>query len=113
MLAEDFEADKLVFPVLVQPKIDGVRGVVSDAGVLTGRSLKLHGNRYATQRFSEERFAGLDGELTLGTVLNHDDLCRSTRSALASYDGEPDIYFNVFDLIDKHTIMLTYDLSYL
>ena len=48
MLATDYEEAKLRFPVLAQPKIDGVRGV-NFFGTLTGRSLKQHRNKYTTK----------------------------------------------------------------
>ena len=48
MLAEDFDESKLIFPLIAQPKIDGVRGL-NMLGTLTGRSLKTHKKRLYNQ----------------------------------------------------------------
>ena len=68
MLATDYEEAKLRFPVLAQPKIDGVRGV-NFFGTLTGRSLKQHRNKYTTKFYSHSCLAGMDGERDVTTVL--------------------------------------------
>lgn len=90
--AEDIT--KLKYPVMVSPKLDGVRALVID-GVLMSRSLKPIPNRYA-----QKLFAGLpdgtDGELILGEPTQ--DPYRKTVSAVMSEDGEPeDLRFYIFD----------------
>ena len=51
LLAVNYDESKLVFPLGVQPKIDGVRGLTTE-GHLTGRSLKKHKNKYTTAFYS-------------------------------------------------------------
>lgn len=97
MLAEDWVEEKVVFPVGVQPKIDGVRGV-NMMGTFTGRSLKQHANRYTTKFFSHSALARLDGEVAAESEV-HPDLCRITTSALNTIEGEPYTLWHLFDAI--------------
>jgi DNA ligase-1 len=108
MLAEDWESDKVRFPVIAQPKIDGVRSLcLNPDGICTGRSLKKHGNRYVTQYFSRPEFRGLDGEMAAEHE-THPDLCRITSSALSKRSGDPYILWHVFDLVTPETVYLAY-----
>ena len=94
MLADTVtDLSKLKFPLLVSPKLDGVRAIVID-GVLMSRSLKPIPNRYVQKLFSRLP-DGTDGELILGSPT--EDPYRGTVSAVMSEDGEPDVYFYVFD----------------
>ena len=83
MLATDADLDKLPSaPYIIQPKIDGVRGL-NMYGELTGRSLKKHRNKYTTSFYSHSSLIGLDGELAAERE-THPDLCRITSSPLLS-----------------------------
>lgn len=106
MLASDFDENKIQFPCLLQPKIDGVRAINLNGG-LTGRSLKKHKNLHATAFFSHPAFLGLDGEMA-AAVETHPNLCSLTSSALSTIKGEPNITWWVFDLITAETADLTY-----
>jgi DNA ligase-1 len=106
MLAEDYDESKLVFPLLAQPKIDGVRGI-NLTGTLTGRSLKQFGNRYTTSFFSHSAFIGLDGELAAGHECDP-ALCRMTTSALGTHEGEPFVLWWLFDYVTAETSRLPY-----
>lgn len=110
MLACDWDKEKIKFPVLAQPKIDGVRGLNLE-GRLTGRSLKEHKNRYVTECFSHPWFKGLDGELAAGPARSQ-SLCRDTCSALGTITGQPRISWHVFDFITHNTILLPYQMRY-
>lgn len=107
MLASDANPDKIKFPCMIQPKIDGVRAM-NITGTLTGRSLKQHKNRFTNHFFSSFLFEGFDGEMILGTDPTHPDLCRNTSSALGTYEGAPFIKWHIFDLINEETIGLPY-----
>jgi DNA ligase-1 len=95
-------ADKLpdgalpTFPCLVGPKLDGVRCEIGADGVAYSRKLKPIPNRHVQKLFGKKKFAGLDGELTVGPA-NGKDVFRDTMSGVMSEDGEPDVRFNVFD----------------
>jgi len=107
MLADDYVESKLKFPLLVQPKIDGVRAL-NMLGTLTGRSGKQHANRYTTQLYSDPELMGLDGELAAGPE-THSDLCRMTTSALNRIEGQPFTLWWLFDWVGE----LTKDLPYI
>ena len=110
LFAEDYDEDKLKFPVLVQPKIDGVRGIHLRSSLgFTGRSLKKHGNKFISNLLSDHKYLGLDGELIIGTNPTDKDLCRSTTSVINSFEGEPLLTWYVFDYITEQTISLPYN----
>lgn len=106
MLASDWDESKLRFPLIAQPKIDGVRALNMYGG-LTGRSLKLFGNRYTTDFYSQEFFKGFDGELA-AECETHPDLCRLTTSAVGTHAGQPFTLWWLFDYITPITQSLTY-----
>lgn len=106
MLASDWEEGKLRFPLIGQPKIDGVRGLNMHGG-LTGRSLKLFKNKYTTHFYSQDFFKGFDGEFTAAEE-THPDLCRLTTSALGTIAGQPFTLWWLFDLLNENTIDLVY-----
>lgn len=100
----DADLSKLKFPILGLPKIDGVRGI-HITGSMTGRSLKPHGNLYVTEKYSSPRCTGFDGEFSFGDITG-DSLCRDTTSVMSRIQGEPKVFWNVFDylredLLDK------------
>lgn len=110
MLAEDFVEAKLRFPLLAQPKIDGVRGL-HITGAMTGRRLKSYKNLYATRVFSHPRYKGFDGEFAAGSW-SDPLLCTKTTSALSTLQGEPDLTWHVFDYLTSNTIVLPYQERY-
>jgi len=101
MLASDWAEGKVQFPVIVQPKIDGVRAL-NMVGTLTGRSLKTHKNRHVTTLFSHSALLGLDGEMAAQRE-THPDLCRITSSALSTIDGAPFVLWWLFDYVTVDT----------
>ena len=106
MLASDAVETKIKFPVMVQPKIDGVRGL-NMLGPFTGRSLKSFANLHTTNFFSQRGFLGFDGELAAEHEC-HADLCRLTTSAVGTIAGEPWLMWHVFDYVTETTRELTY-----
>ena len=110
MLAEDFDESKLIFPLIAQPKIDGVRGM-NMLGSFTGRSLKSHKNVYTSQLYSSSLLVGLDGEVAAESE-THPDLCRITSSALGTIKGEPYTIWWLFDYVTVETKSLPYQERY-
>jgi len=93
MLATDYEPEKLRFPVLASPKLDGIRAYVKD-GVVLSRQNKPIPNKYVQKKFAH--LEHYDGELIVGSPT--DPMCyRNTLSGVMSEDGEPDVMFYVFD----------------
>jgi len=101
-LAEDAILDQVRFPCIVQPKIDGVRAM-NLGGTLTGRSLDPFEGYGITEFFSERRFVGLDGEMTLGAKPNCTErLCSLTTGAMGRFKGVSemaDLHWWVFDYL--------------
>ena len=97
LLACDLVESKVVFPIGVQPKIDGVRGLTTEGG-LTGRSLKKHKNIYTTKFYSSPEYANMDGELA-ALDEKSETLCRATSSALSTIEGSPFTLWHVFDML--------------
>lgn len=105
-LACDADLKKLKFPIMGFPKIDGVRGM-HIIGSMTGRSLKAHGNKFVTGKYSRPEFEGFDGEFTFGDICG-ESLCRDTTSAMSRIEGEPNVAWNLFDYLHPCVINLPY-----
>lgn len=112
-LACDLEEDKVKFPVVAMPKIDGVRGINLN-GSITGRSKKPFKNGYIAECFSHESYLGVDGELTLGDWTDA-RLCSNTTGFVNRKTPKPgkptrsdDIAWWAFDYICPATIHLPY-----
>lgn len=110
LLAVDYDEARTVFPVAVEPKIDGVRGLTTEGG-LTGRSLKKHKNKFTTLRYSSPEYAMFDGELAADHE-RHPDLCRLTTSATGTILGDPFTLWHLFDALNKHVIGAQYHERY-
>lgn len=96
LLAETCEdLSKLRYPVLVSPKLDGIRCVKRDGKALT-RKLKPIPNDYVRTWVETNLPDGIDGELMLR---DHRAPFSDVSSAIMSRDGEPDFVFNAFDLL--------------
>jgi len=92
MLAGKADLSKVAYPVMVSPKLDGVRCVVRGGEVLS-RKLKPIPNRFVRKVLGEFAMEGLDGELMLDLPGSFSQVS----SAVMSEDGEPDFTYFVFD----------------
>ncbi len=106
MLACDWDENKIKFPKLAQPKIDGVRAI-NMLGGFTGRSKEPFKNKYTTKLYSHSALIGFDGELCAGPE-TASDLCRKTVSAVNTINGEPFTLWWVFDYVTPETKSLVY-----
>ncbi len=97
MLAVKADLTKLKFPLLVSPKLDGIRCVVK-GGQLLSRSLKPIRNQYCQKLF--RHLEGFDGELIVGSPTAHDVFQKTTSGVMRS-KGEPNVKFFVFDKWDR------------
>jgi DNA ligase-1 len=99
----DFSA--LRFPLLLSPKIDGVRGWNPDPVAPPGlgfcsRKLKAFPNANARALFDRDEFRGLDGELALGDIAAP-GLLRATNALLQAHDRPADgLVWHVFDTLE-------------
>ena len=99
-LANDANLSTLKYPIIVQPKIDGVRALNIN-GTLTGRSLDPFKGFGITEYWSKPEFQYLDGEMTLGpNPASPDRLCSLTTGAMNAFKGVtemPTLFWHVFD----------------
>lgn len=91
----DSDLQRLHYPLLCSPKIDGIRGVVV-CGKLLSRSMKPIRNTHVQQLFGRPEYDGLDGELVVGNPWDK-NLMQQTTSGVMSRDGAPAVKFYVFD----------------
>lgn len=89
----DADLQRLKYPLLCSPKIDGIRGVVG-GGKLLSRSMKPIRNTATQRAFCD--LEGLDGELVVGRP-NDPNLMQQTSSGVMSIHGDPMARFFVFD----------------
>lgn len=109
-LCVDADLEKLPLPVISMEKIDGCR-FLHLIGNATGRSLKPFANLYVTEKFSDSKYAWLDGEMTYGEITSP-SLCRDTTSVLNRIQGEPEVVWNVFDYLHPDLINEPYETRY-
>jgi len=102
MLAEKMgDIEKLKYPVLATPKIDGIRCLTGLDGVPLSRSLKTIPNKYIQAQFKEWGMEGLDGELYAPPEDLYDTSFGTVSGAIMKADGEPDFKYLVFDVWDR------------
>lgn len=107
MKAENAEIEKLRFPVIAQPKIDGVRGLNVN-GQLRTRTLKPFANRNLMEKYSRPLFSGLDGELWYRDSYATSSLCRDTTSVVNTILMSAPIHWTIFDDFSLAAIDLPY-----
>lgn len=108
MLACDWHEDRIKFPCIVQPKLDGVHSL-NRHGKCIGRSLKAHENKFITEKFSKPEYHGFCGEkINADLGATHPDLCRITSGDLRRHEGEPNITWVLFDYVTEETKNLGY-----
>lgn len=88
----------LDYPVLVSPKMDGLRALGAKRQLLS-KTLAPFRNEAMQYLAESGMFAGMDGELVAGSP-SGDDVLRRSYSAFMSSAGEPDWYYWVFDRWD-------------
>jgi len=100
LLAVNVDFDKLRFPVLGSPKLDGVRCIMLN-GKFVSRTLKPISNNFV--RTEMEKLGKVlnlvDGEGVVGDPCIKGSMQRST-SGIMSEDGEPAFTWHVFDAIN-------------
>ena len=94
LLAAKADLNRIEYPVLVSPKLDGIRCLMID-GVAYSRSMKPIPNQYIQEQL--KGLQGLDGELMLRSGDYND-----VQSAVMKRTGEPDFRYWVFDCFDDH-----------
>lgn len=99
--------DKLVFPLYVSPKYDGIRGIGRD-GKLKSRSLLDLPSTQVQDLFGH--LTHFDGEVIAGDPCDGDDVYNRTQSFVMSKDKQhDDLRFYVFDWADEAYASMDYD----
>ena len=105
---------RLTWPIMVSPKLDGLRCVIKDGQALS-RNLKPFRNRYVQDALIGLP-DGIDGELIVGEP-NRGNVLGRTQSGIMAADGIPEFTYHVFDTFDRpdepfhvrHTMLLNVD----
>lgn len=97
LLAAPADLEKIRYPVMVSPKVDGIRCLIKDGQALS-RSLKPIPNHHV-QSLAQHWPNGLDGELIVGSAVDKGAYNR-TQSAVMSKEGVPDVIYLTFDRWD-------------
>jgi len=95
MLATATDGTNLRYPLMISPKLDGVRCLIIN-GVAMSRSLKPIPNKYVQTLFGRASLNGFDGELIVGPPGAH-DVYNQTMSGVMTIEGEPNVKLYVFD----------------
>ncbi len=97
LLAVEADLNKIKYPVLCSPKLDGIRALVLN-GKLVSRNLKPIPNHYVREAIEAhaDLLEGFDGELVVGSP-TAENCFNVSSSGIMSRDGEPDFKFYVFD----------------
>ncbi len=97
--------DALRFPVLVSPKLDGIRCVIHNDRPVS-RTLKPIPNRFIQSELGF--YPPFDGELMVGDPLDPAAFNKST-SGIMSHDGEPDFTYWVFDYVEAGFLHMSFE----
>ncbi len=99
LLAAVAELDKIAFPVYTQPKLDGIRAMVKDCGVVsrTGKSIP---NRHIRDMLESIGIHGFDGEI-ITYRRGKPDRFENVSSKVMSAAGEPEFVYHVFDCFSR------------
>lgn len=99
-IAADF--DKLVFPLIASPKIDGIRCVIDpERGAVTRKLLPI-GNTYISEKLNSYALSFTDGEIVTYTNGKVDSFS-TIQSKVMADDGECVFSFHVFDCFEAPT----------
>ncbi len=110
------DIDKLRFPLIVSPKLDGIRCIILNGKALT-RNLKPIPNRFIRECLEKSGIDFVDGEIMIpGEDFN------TVQSRVMSFEGETSFIYNIFDTIidspyedrikNKYLKWPTYSLEY-
>lgn len=105
--ATDWNPDlPMVFPVVLLPKVDGVRGLHNHTNFCS-RTFEPFANKFTQARYDIPLMAGFDMELAAGPPTST-SLCRDTTSVLNTITGQPYIELWVFDWLSGVTQTMGY-----
>ena len=98
LLACEAELDKLRYPLLVSPKLDGIRCIIHPTLGPVTRNLKPIRNDALRERLAQLP-PWLDGELIAGSPTAADVMQRTTSAVMSSSNDSSDVKYYVFDTV--------------
>jgi DNA ligase-1 len=106
-LPADCDLERLSYPLLASPKIDGVRAMVQDKTVVTRNGSPVP-NKGVQERYGRREYEGLDGELTVGPANSPDVFSRTVKvvSSAAPEKCVVEVSFNVIDIMMDNRLSL-------
>lgn len=101
MLAAPFDGARARFPMIVTPKIDGIRVMIKDGQPIM-RSGAVVPNEHirAWAKANAARLNGVDGEIVVGKP-NAPRVFSATQSGVTTRAGKPQFTFHAFDRFDQ------------
>lgn len=105
MKSADFDEDKIIFPAMVSPKLDGFRVLKLDGKALSS-SFKPIRNKYTRETIEKYFPDNIDGELMLE---DPNATFNQISSAFSSINGEPRFVFFSFDYVMKGPFLERYN----
>lgn len=87
--------DKLQYPMIASPKLDGIRCLITEKGVVA-RSLKPIPNDYIRETLKDLPI-GFDGEIITYCNAGRMEELNTVQSHVMSRDGKPNFKYHVFD----------------
>lgn len=100
---ENPDLTKLRFPILVSPKLDGIRCVKLNGKALSRKLLPIP-NNFVRNWIEKNLPDGIDGELMLSSM--QAATFNEVQSAIMSVEGEPDFVFCAFDCTTASSVNL-------
>lgn len=101
LLASEADMENLRFPLLLSPKLDGVRAIVRGGKFYSRKLLEIPNGyvQYLLRNSAQKKLLeNCDGELIVGSPTAK-DVFHVTSGALRRKEGEPDFKFYIFDKI--------------
>jgi len=100
--------DKLQYPLIASPKIDGIRVLCDPKLGPVTRSLKPIPNKYIREYLSDPMFHYFDGEIVADRNFGLDCGFNASQSAVMSQAGTPEFSYLVFDSFAMHEMKCPY-----
>lgn len=91
------ELEKLTYPLMASPKIDGIRFLRPGNDGARSRSWKLLPNKNLQEIVRSDYFAWLDGEVIVGNDAAAPGLFNRTQSAIMTADDQSPLQIHIFD----------------
>lgn len=111
-LESEVDYDKLVYPLVISPKIDGIRCAIHPQLGAVSRTLKPIPNSFIRRSLSIAALNYLDGEIVTYNDDGKIDDFNTVQSKVMSADGSPNFLYYVFDHFGSANLKCPYSLRF-